>query len=361
MTTIHFLTPGFTSPNGSAFLFPLLHFNRSLQQNGLVLRLFSRAEEDLTDCDVLLVDSKFHKFQWAENSEQVIEQFAKWTEQVRVIYCDTTDSSGSLQSELLPIVDKYAKSQLLRDKQAYCRPLYGHRYFADYYHQRGGVIDSAPEWSIPVQNKSLLNKLVLSWNTGLADYSLWGPNLMRIYRRFPLNRLLRFPEPVYAPEKQRRLDVSCRFGVTYHRESVAWQRRQIREKMIDRLNTDKLSRKRYFQELGSSKVVVSPFGWGEITLKDFEVFLTGGLLLKPALDNMVTWPDLFVAEETMVAFDWDLANFDDVLDEVLRDTPRRLHIATEGQRRYAEHTSSPDASHLFVNHFSRMISFHENS
>ena len=30
-----------------------------------------------------------------------------------------------------------------------------------------------------------------------------------------------------------------------------------------------------------SKIVISPFGWGEITLKDFETFLTQGLLIKP--------------------------------------------------------------------------------
>jgi len=360
MIRIHLLSPGFTSPNGAAFLFPLLKFHESLRQSGMMLKLFFRIEDDLTDCDVLLVDSKFHKFQWSRNREQVLEQFGQWAEQARVIYCDTTDSSGSLQSELLPIVDKYAKSQLLHDKQAYCRPLYGNRFFADYYHKSKGVFDSSPEWSTPVRDKEGLNKLVLSWNTGLADYSLWGPDLMKVYRRLPIKSLLRFSKPLYVADKHRPLDVSCRFGITYHRETVAWQRQQIRELMRNQLRTDKLNRRQYFKELMSSKVVVSPFGWGEITLKDFEVFITGGLLLKPTLDYMDTWPNLFIAEETMATFDWDLQNFLAVLDEVLRDVPRRTHIAREGQRRYAKYTSGSEAAHLFVNHFKNMIAFNEN-
>jgi hypothetical protein len=59
--------------------------------------------------------------------------------------------------------------------------------------------------------------------------------------------------------------------------------------------------------------VVSPFGFGEITLKDFEVFLTGGLLLKPDMSHMQTWPDVFRAGETMAAHAWDLSDFEDTV------------------------------------------------
>ena len=40
-----------------------------------------------------------------------------------------------------------------------------------------------------------------------------------------------------------------------------------------------------------TKVVISAFGLGEIILKDFETFLTGGMLMKPDMSHMETWPN----------------------------------------------------------------------
>ena len=40
---------------------------------------------------------------------------------------------------------------------------------------------------------------------------------------------------------------------------------------------------------------MSPFGLGEITLKDFEVF-SGSLLMKPNMDHMLTWPNFYTKD-----------------------------------------------------------------
>ncbi len=353
---VHLLTEGFASPNGRAFLFPLLVWRRSLEEAGYALRLYREATPDLSECDLLLVDSKYHRREWVRGAERIVEQFARWRRDCPVVYFDTTDSTGYLQTELLPVVDLYCKAQLLRERELYLQPHYGHRIYADYYHRRHAVRDEREEWSTPVGERTLLSKLAVSWNSGLADYSLAGPLRMALYQRLPAGFLLRHPRPRGRAGDRRTIDVSCRFGTRYERATVAWQRCRIRELMEQRVDTGKLPRPAYFRELEASRVVISPFGLGEITLKDFEVFLTGGALMKPDMSHLETWPPFFVGGQTLFSHRWDLEDFEAVLAEALEREQLRRDVAAEGQRRYCEYTSGRDAAGRFVEHFSSLLS-----
>ena len=51
--------------------------------------------------------------------------------------------------------------------------------------------------------------------------------------------------------------------------------------------------------------MLSPFGWGELCLRDYEAVLGGALLLKPDMSHLETWPDVFVPHDTYAPFDWD--------------------------------------------------------
>ena len=352
---VRILTPGCTTPNGVAFLFPILRYRQALSARGIDVRS-TAAVERAGDCDVLIVDSKFHRARWERETEAVVAEFESLKGRVgRLLYFDTTDSSGMLQVEILGIVDLYCKNQLLRDRRLYLKPIYGARIYADYYHRTLGVADGAPEYSAPVPDPALLSKLQLSWNSGLADYSPLGPARMAAYRRIPFSALLRFPAAVAAPARPRAIPVSCRFGAAYSRQSVAWQRLAIRRALGPRVATDKLPRFAYFRELAASRIVVSPFGFGEITLKDFEVFLTGGLLLKPDMSHLETWPDFFRANETMIVHRWDLSDLEARIDEALADEPRRRAIAGEGQSCYLRELGSPDAEARFADRFAALI------
>jgi hypothetical protein len=355
MIRVHVLSPGFQTPNGMAFLFPLTVWRKALHEQGIDCRIFGKITPDLTACDVLMVDSKFHRDHWAISVDRVVDEFSSFAQHCRVIYCDTTDSSGWIQTELLPVIHLYAKAQLVRDRSVYSRAMYGHRPYTDYFYRKLGVTDQHPEWSTAVNDPALLGKLRVSWNSGLADYSLYGPTRMALYRRAELPGLLRIPRKFTPPSRPRAQDISCRFGVSYPRETVAVQRKLIRERMSGRIRTDKLSRRAYFKELEISKVIVSPFGFGEITLKDFEVFLTGGLLLKPDMSHIETWPNLFRDGQTMVAHRWDLTDFEEVLDRAIVDYPTLREYAARGQEDYRRHLVGGHASMLFGEHLSTLL------
>ena len=354
MVRIHLLSPGFETPNGSAFLFPLVVWRRTLAEAGIDLEIHAAVSESLTDCDALVVDSKYHRDRWKFGVEAVVQEFAELKRKSsKLVYFDTTDSTGCLQVELLPIVDIYCKNQILRDRAGYMRPHYGQRIYADYYHRADGVADAAPLYSNPVADKAWLSKLRVGWNSGLANYSAFGPYWTAFYRRVPLPQLLRFSKAFVAPEQGRPVALQSRFGFGQGRESVTHQRQRIAGRLAGRVPTDKIARVNYFSELTRSWAVLSPFGLGEITLKDFEVLLTGGVLVKPSLDHMETWPDFFQAGESMVSFRWDLSDLEEVLQRVEADRSRHLALAIEGQRRYREATVALGAAERFCAHLKK--------
>jgi hypothetical protein len=116
-----------------------------------------------------------------------------------------------------------------------------------------------------------------------------------------------------------------------------------------------LSRRGYLAELAHSRVAISPFGLGEITLRDFEIFMSGALLLKPDMSEIETWPNLYRGGETMAAYRWDLSDLEEKIDGLLSDAKGASAVAAEGQRAYRDALAGPDAGQKFAEHLRDLI------
>jgi len=364
VTKVHILTPGFTSPNGRAFLFPLLLHRRHLIERGIGITLFKsdRDPAALSDCDVLIVDSKYYSPRWIKDTPAVLAALANLRQQSdKLFYFDITDSSGWDHARALPHVTAYFKNQLLKDRSLYLKPVYGYRVYSDSYHRSEGVRDPGDERSEPVADPGLLGKLHLGWNSCLADYSLQGEFRMSAYRYARLPGLLRAPNHFTDPAGQRPLDLSCRVSTSYRRNTIKWQRQAIRDRLANRISTERVSRRRFVQELRDSKIVLSPFGFGEICYRDFEGFLAGAALLKPDMSHMETWPDLYRDDETMMAHRWDLSDLEERIEALLGDDKMRLRIAKLGQDLYRRHLVGEAAAVMFGERFEAILKIGEAS
>ncbi len=346
---VHVLTNGFVSPNARAFLFPLAAHRYRLAEYGIDLHLITDAKAaKLTGCDVLFVESQVFRHRWArEGDAPVLTDIAQLAERTALVWFDISDSSGWLQAQVLPFVRRYYKAQLLRDRTLYMRPLYGNRIWTDYYHREFGICDDVPAPPRVVEDAGLLDKLAVSWHSGLADHSRFGPLRMALRQRLPVDRLLQYPTKFTAPDAPRPNAVACRMGVDYQRATVAHQRLRIRELLGDRAATEKLSRRDYFREMQQTQLAISPFGFGEITLKDFEAMLCGSALLKPDLSHMETWPDLFASGETILTHRWDMSDLISVIDQALAQPNRLSGIAAAAQTAYRTAIASPQGHNAF--------------
>ena len=256
MKRIHVLTAGFTSQNGVGFLMPLVLFKKALRDAGIAVRLFKAPSPALTDCDALLLDSKVFGSRWSGESDAVLDEIAGYRARVaNLIYMDLFDSAAWPHARALPHVTLYCKSQVLKDRALYLRPLYGARAFTDYYHRELGVEDDPPLYSEPAPDRAALSKLAVSWHSGFADYSPAGPQRTALYRHVPLAPLLRFPHRLRAPSTERANDISLRVGLRYARPTIGYQRQRLAELLKGRVDTGRLAKRRYVQELCDSKIV----------------------------------------------------------------------------------------------------------
>ena len=354
---INVLTPGFTTSNGSAFLFPFVAHRNALRDASVDIRFVNRSTQGLSESDVLAIDSKEFRSDWKNHRSRTLDLITSYRRSgAKILWFDTTDSTGTLQAAAMQVVDKYLKSQLLIDTSRYTKRIYSGRVHSDFYHRTEKVEDDDGITVDEPISLEYASKLAVSWNSGLADYSTFGPFRMALYRKTRIARLLGYPAVLEPASSTRSIDISARFGVTYGKSTVRYQRERIREQLNDRLDTSKLNRREYVQELRQSKITLSPFGWGEITLKDFEVFLTGGMLIKPTMDHMQTWPNFFESGATYLSHNWDLSDLIEKIDWALTHESEREAIARQGQLRYIEHTSGPDAAEKFLTHLWGVLS-----
>ena len=78
MIKINILTPGFTTPNGRAFLFPIIKNYYKLRDENLHISFFHKVNNDLVNANFLCIDSKFYKDQWLDNKQRVIEEIRRF-------------------------------------------------------------------------------------------------------------------------------------------------------------------------------------------------------------------------------------------------------------------------------------------
>ena len=78
-----------------------------------------------------------------------------------------------------------------------------------------------------------------------------------------------------------------------------------------------IPRQEYNDALGKSKICVSPWGFGELTYRDFEAFYAGAVVIKPNSDFVLSWPDLMRSGRHYVSCAPDWSDLADVVQRVL--------------------------------------------
>ena len=106
--------------------------------------------------------------------------------------------------------------------------------------------------------------------------------------------------------------------------------------------------------MSAAKILPSPFGWGELGVRDYEAFIFGAALVKPDMAHMETWPNLFVRGETYQPIDWGFDDLPAVLDDLLANDAGRRRLTANGQQAYRD-SISPAGMERFCDWFIRQI------
>jgi len=349
--------------NELAFLFPIKFNAKRLQTDyGISVNYFQNISERLYECDVLIISSWYigRELKWWQGENEKIYEFLTTAKSKvkKVIWFDITDSTGTTQLLVVPYVDTYLKCQILKDKKDYLKKYYANRIFTNYYHESFNINDNdsgEPHLGF-IPEKSDLDKISVGWNTGMANYgcysSYWGI-LDHYLNPFELPKY--YPSHWVSPSSHRPVDYSCRVGYSYDRQTVGYQRKEIANILKNKISIKKVKRKKYFSEMEASKICISPFGLGEITLRDFEIILSGALIFKANCDHMDTWPKLFVKDQTYIDYNWDLSNFEEKLDYYLQNPNLCSEFARNCQETYKNLLATETGHNQFCERLEEII------
>ncbi len=276
-----------------------------------------------------------------------------------LVWLDTADSTGSTHFEFMPYIDLYLKKQVLMNTDDYCREIWKGRIFSEYYHNNHGLEDPDSDVSAVPLDPKYKHKLRVSWNIGLSDFFKVSDDkivkALRLYLRskeFGLNHYFTGGKDGLT---NREYDVHYRGSVSdnrcvgYHRELCINAIKRLDGKIRIPNYSTVVPKNQYWKEIKHSKIVLSPFGWGEICFRDFEAFAAGSTLVKPDMSHLTTYPDWYIPYETYVPVNWDFEDLEELIEDLLL-CGKFIAIARRAQRLYKGYLEGNDSRSKFARH-----------
>lgn len=269
----------------------------------------------------------------------------------RIFFMNGNAGGGLHRPEVLPYVDRFYNKALFTDRTLYTKQLYGGELFTHDAHQRLGIVDN-PSVITPAVPIELLKRIHNHWNIGVGAFPrrTWPQRAAVAAARTHFlgprwSRLVVSQSSIVAsapfcllPEQSYSIDVNARLGapgyptIRSHRDSLG--------KILDdaaatarwTVALNRVSPKQFFTDLQRSRITFSPFGWGEVCFRDFEAIRAGSLLLKPDMDHLQTWPNIYRPGITYVPVRWDGSDLAAKIQYYLDHSMERREIIAEAYR-----------------------------
>lgn len=126
---------------------------------------------------------------------------------------------------------------------------------------------------------------------------------------------------------------------------------------------EKLPMDKYMEIMAHSRVVVSPFGYGEMTPRDLQAVCMGSILIKPSIDYLKSEPWIYDEGKMYLGCRHDYSDLEEKIDYALTnfDSLRRDmydYTFVKYKIQYEDPTRLPAHLHkIFSEHFSGIISY----
>jgi len=329
MTKVSVLYPATDTLAASYTLYPLLHKD-SVKRVDFFL-----------DPAALQTDRNRHLLMvgWLRGSKSPSAEEINWLERLRnkysvIAYLDCNDGAEIQRAAFMRYFDLWFVKQAFRDRRDYMIDYEGQRFYTPFYIDRYGVSDGnqAQSWSTVVP-KADIGKIRVCWNILIGAYPLRPVNAKcsayMLNAGFPrlAGRVVR--PPIFRKQPSPALPkCHARFDHRVYRPTVGYQRVLFQDAVRNspEFLVGPVPRRQYNRELRTVQAVLSPFGWGEVCFRDAEAVLAGAVLIKPAMDHVDTWPNIYEPNETYVPVMWDASNVVPKTQSILRDASERQRL-----------------------------------
>lgn len=326
--------------------YPLIKWRRGLRRNNIHVNISDNVQA-AKKSDCLILTNAFCKKVAANEGHSVNNYIRKFSESLkrprqRLFLFDTYDAAACHQLSLLPFLDGLWKRQIFKNKEYYSSTEYSE--------------DPCP-WHHEFKRQSVqadikeLDKIKCAWNIGFG----YNTRFKKVEKLLQYSGLT-LPQKIYAPSSSRRYIASLR--VDTEKPSAKRGHRARAEKSLQGIASDRVvnggavSLGEYFAELRQSATVVSPFGVGEVCYRDFEAILNGACLIKPSMNHLRTFPDIYVPYVTYVPVHWDFSDLVPLVSQVEESPVYFSNIAKQAQEKLVEQIASGS---FFVDYLRKLL------
>lgn len=261
---------------------------------------------------------------------QTLERAAKGR---KLIYFDGDDDICIQWPEILPHVDAYVKKHAFRDRTRYLQKYAGKSNLHDYVHRKFNYVFTTRDYGNPWEKQLMISESG-PVPAAYLDKILLGVDLAGDDVIWNLYHKVKAAKEIVPKE----FDIIFRGAVTkgtivYHlRGGIEPVLREMEGLFRVIIPTERVPRDEYYREMMRSRICISPFGYGEICWRDYEAVLCRSLLIKPNMDHLETYPDIFKPHETYVPVEWDFSDLREKCEYYLKNDTERERIVETAYR-----------------------------
>lgn len=287
---------------------------------------------NLDNPDIILI-----RPEWTENQNDVLSLCKKLRGRYpdsKIFMIDPFDQTTSRFFESLPYLNAMIKYQSLSDKDLYLK-------LNDY---AGGVylnqklkdevgIATPKDWSVTSTVKDGQQHKIVSGNF------LIDTNLVRNIQNPVISRLIGL--------KKKNIDLFSHLSCGDRGEVIWYGEHRImaleRMKSLSQFNLSveaeyigepRISRRTYIRRLLASKIVYSPLGWGEMTMRTMEALAFKSMLIMPEVSHIDVFPDIFIPYETYIPVKFDLSDLAEKCEYYVDNDLNRIEIVNNAREAF---------------------------
>lgn len=303
-----------------------------IRKHAMTVKDIAGAAESISDPHIIII-----RPEWTELPADVVQLCISLRDKYldsKIILLDPFDQTSSRFFESLPFLDALIKYQCLKDKELYLNDYLGGVYAVQKLKDDFGVSPS-DDWSVKSKvEKGQQNKIVS------GSFAI-EPSLIKKIMS-PLNNFL-------LGFTKKDIDLFCHMSCG-KRDDLEWYG-QHRVKAIDEMKKltnfnisveakyagDKhLTIKEYSKAQNASKILYSPLGWGEVTMRAFEAMATQCLLIQPDVSHLDVFPNIFLPFETYIPVKWDMSDLKDKCEEYMSNELKRVEVVNNARQSFLE-------------------------
>ncbi len=345
-----------TDPVGHWQLYPFILFKKEFRKVGynVILKQALTVQDIKNETDKIdQADIIIFRPGWPENKDNVLSLSKSLREKYYdsiILMIDPWDQTSSRFFESLPYLNAMVKYETLTDKSLYLKDYKTGVYLVDRLIDEVGILPSEGWSTTSTIGKEQHHKIV-SGNFIIDPYII--PKI-----RSPISNWL-------LKKRAANVDLFCHMSVG-KRGEVEWygKHRLLAIEQMKKLSNynisieaeydgePRISRRQYVKRLKASKVVYSPLGWGEMTMRTFEAIAHRSLLIQPDISHVDIFPDIFVPYETYIPVKLDLSDLAEKCEYYINNEAKRLEIVNNAREAFLKEFTSEK----FINHMEVILS-----